>query len=108
MNVILVKRVVSPETESMMCQPCSEHPRPTYADLDFFLTIPAYRDRDEEILPLISIILCASVRMDTEARVVGYIFFAVGLRTRVVTNLFNSIVSEIGGAVFAFPFRVSE
>ena len=44
-----------------------------------------------------------TVRVNADNTVTGYDFFAVDLRTRVITNFFNIILGEIDKTVFEFP-----
>lgn len=44
-----------------------------------------------------------TVNVGSEGEVTGYDFFAVDLRTRVITKFFNIVLSEIEEDVFSFP-----
>ncbi|KAL9608353.1 MAG: hypothetical protein Q9167_006809 [Letrouitia subvulpina] len=47
------------------------------------------------------------VSVGSEGEVTGYDFFAVDLRTRVITKFFNVVLSEIEEDVFSFPLCTS-
>ncbi|KAL9038356.1 MAG: hypothetical protein Q9214_005309, partial [Letrouitia sp. 1 TL-2023] len=49
----------------------------------------------------------ATVNVGSDGGVTGYDFFAVDLRTRVITRFFNIVLSEIEEDVFKFPLCTS-